>query len=165
MRKFGWIKMVATQSIDELASIQALGPDALNVPVADFVKIMQSKSKSIKACLLDQTLVAGCGNIYADEALWASGIHPRIPAKTLPVQTLGRLHQELQHVLKLSLEQGGSSSKNYINALGEKGKYLEFARVYQRREQACFKCGSLIRRIKVAGRGTHICPSCQRERI
>ena len=163
MRKFGWIQMTATKDLDNFKSIQALGPDALSISAADFVKIFKLKSKSVKACLLDQTLLAGCGNIYADEALWASKIHPRTPAKTLSEKTLKLLHKELQAVLKLSLEQGGSSSKNYINALGEKGKYLEFAKVYQRREEACFRCTSLIRRIEVAGRGTHICPVCQKE--
>ena len=162
VRKFGWIKMYTTKNLEELSLFQQLGPDALSVSESDFLRIIQGRAKTIKACLLDQTLLAGCGNIYADESLWASFIHPKTAAKELSKSSLKLLRQELQRILRLSLEQGGSSSKNYINASGEKGQYLKFAKVYQRRGEPCARCGSLIRRVVVASRGTHLCEDCQK---
>ena len=162
VRKFGWIKMHATDELEDLPLFQSLGPDALSVSESEFLQILQHRGKSIKACLLDQTILAGCGNIYADESLWASRIHPKTAARDVPKTALKQLCQKLQQILKLSLAQGGSSSKNYINARGEKGQYLKFAKVYQRRDMPCFRCPSLIRRVVVAGRGTHFCPLCQK---
>ena len=162
MRKFGWIKILPTELVQKVEMISKLGPDALSVSSKRFVQLLQQRKKAIKACLLDQTIVAGCGNIYADESLWLSCIHPRTAACELGQEKLRVLHEKLQSVLRLSIAQGGSSSRNYVNALGEKGSYLDFVKVYQRTGQPCINCKTMIERIVVAGRGTHICPDCQR---
>ena len=162
MRKFGWIKIMPTQLLKELEIIGKLGPDALDISDTKFVQILQKRKKSIKACLLDQTIIAGCGNIYADESLWLSEIHPRTPANQIREGKLKNLNKQLKSVLKLSIKLGGSSSRNYVNALGERGSYLDFVKVYQRTGQPCARCSKEIERIVVAGRGTHICPKCQR---
>ena len=161
MRKFGWIKLLRTRQIVESSPVKELGPDALTVSCEYFVRLFQKRQKNIKACLLDQSIIAGCGNIYADEALWSSKIHPQQPAANLKKSELSRLWQELQRVLKHSIEQGGTSSKNYINSLGMKGNYLKYINVYQKTGQPCKRCQTNIKRIVVASRGTHICESCQ----
>ncbi|MEM6997582.1 MAG: bifunctional DNA-formamidopyrimidine glycosylase/DNA-(apurinic or apyrimidinic site) lyase [Patescibacteria group bacterium] len=163
VRKFGWVRLLPTATLDEVNFLKKLGPDALSVDVAEFVKLFKVRKKSIKACLLDQTIVAGCGNIYADEALWMSQIHPSTKANNLSKKKLTELHANLQDVLRLSIQKGGSSNKNYVNAEGRQGSYLDFANVYQRADEACNRCGDTIKRIVVAGRGTHICESCQRK--
>ena len=163
MRKFGWIKILPTESVHKAEMISKLGPDALAVSSKRFVQCLYRRKKLIKACLLDQTIIAGCGNIYADESLWLSGIHPRTAACELGQEKLQDLRKQLQSVLRLSIAQGGSSSRNYVNAFGEKGSYLDFVKVYQRTGQPCIDCQTTIERIVVAGRGTHICPNCQRQ--
>lgn len=164
-RKFGWMRLLPTIEIMNLDFFKKVGPEPL---AADFTwqvmrERMQRRLKSnIKAVLLDQTVLAGVGNIYADEALWAAKIHPQTEVRELlPVQ-FEKLHQELIHVLKLSIEKGGSTNRNYVNAEGKRGSYKEFARVFRREGQACPRCSSMIIKIRVAGRGTHICPKCQK---
>ena len=162
MRKFGWVRLLPTPALLELDFLKKLGPDALEVSPSDFLNLITSRQKAIKACLLDQTIVAGCGNIYADEALWVSKLHPRISAKDITKTKMLHLHNALQTVLKASIAEGGSSSKNYINAKGERGRYLDSANVYQKQGDSCSRCQTAIRRIVVVNRGTHICPKCQK---
>ena len=161
MRKFGWIKICATNLLSSSEPINKLGPDALSVGRKEFVQLLKGRKKSVKACLLDQTIIAGCGNIYADESLWFSGTHPSILACDLDNKQLASLHRHLRRVLRLSIERGGSSIQDYVDSRGQKGEYGNFLKVYQRTEQPCPRCGTGIRRIVVAGRGTHLCPKCQ----
>ena len=161
MRKFGWIKICPLDSIAEIESVSKLGPDALEVNSKKFVQLLSKRKKTIKACLLDQTIIAGCGNIYADEALWLSSIHPAVPGCNLNHSQLRTLHQQLQHILRLSIEKGGSSIQNYVDSLGQEGAYGDFLKAYQRTGQPCFRCKTSLRRIVVASRGTHFCPKCQ----
>ncbi|MCA9348791.1 bifunctional DNA-formamidopyrimidine glycosylase/DNA-(apurinic or apyrimidinic site) lyase [Candidatus Saccharibacteria bacterium] len=161
-RKFGWVRLLPTLEVGEINFMKNLGPDALTVTDTEFVKRFKSRHKSIKACLLDQTILAGCGNIYADEALWASQIHPKTTASKLTDKQLAELHRCLQQVLKLSISLGGSSSKNYVNAQGERGSYLTFANAYGRDGLPCNRCGQEMTKMVVAGRGTHVCQGCQR---
>ena len=162
MRKFGWIKILNSDEIENSDFINQLGPDLLKIDSKEFIQKLSKKSKNIKSCLLDQTIVSGCGNIYADESLWASRIHPGMPAYELTRKQLSGLHRNLQNVLRFSIKQGGSSSRNYVNALGLKGKYLDFVNVYQRSGLPCARCQTPIERIVVASRGTHLCPACQK---
>jgi formamidopyrimidine-DNA glycosylase len=112
--------------------------------------------------LLDQTVVAGIGNIYADESLWAAKIHPETKVMDVPPKQLKILFKELQAVLRLAIEKGGSTDRNYVNAEGKKGSYMSFARVFRREGKPCPRCGTTIIKTRVAGRGTHICPHCQK---
>ena len=163
MRKFGWIKLLSTGLVKQTDFISKLGPDALTIGEKEFIHRLNQRRKCIKACLLDQSIIAGCGNIYADESLCLSGIHPQIPASHLKTRQLKILREKLQHVLKLSIEKGGSSSRNYVNASGERGRYLDFAYAYQRTGLPCRRCSNTIKRTVVAGRGTHYCAVCQKE--
>lgn len=161
-RKFGWVRLLPTGAIDESEPVVKLGPDALSITTDQLKSGLANKRRGIKACLLDQTILAGCGNIYADESLWASRIDPRLGVDCLSDSQIDNLRSNLQQILQLSIDSGGSSSRNYVNAEGRRGDYLsKFARVYGRAGQPCHRCQSPIERTVVAGRGTHWCPPCQ----
>jgi formamidopyrimidine-DNA glycosylase len=163
-RKFGWMRLLPTLEIANLDFFKKVGPEPLN---ADFTwqffqeRLLRRPNSSVKAVLLDQTVVAGIGNIYADESLWGAKIHPATQVSKLSPEQFKLLHKELIFVLKLAIEKGGSSDKNYVNAKGKKGSYMSFARVFRREGQACPRCGTIIIKTRVAGRGTHTCPHCQ----
>ena len=163
-RKFGWMKLYPTLEVPNIDFMKRVGPEPLDdqFTAAAFVeRFLRRKNTSIKAALLDQTVVAGVGNIYADEALWGAKIHPASLVKALPSAQLKVLFAELQFVLRLAIEKGGSTDRNYVNAEGKRGSYIDFARVFRREGQACPRCGSTIIKTRVAGRGTHTCPVCQ----
>ena len=161
-RKFGWMRLIPTNQVMELAFFKKVGPEPL---AADFdwrkfsERLARRRNSNIKAVLLDQTIVAGIGNIYADEALWGAKIHPSTLVKDLKAGKVHKLYDELIYVLKLSIEKGGSSDKNYVNAEGKRGSYLSFARVFRREGQPCPRCSHEIIKIRVAGRGTHYAQS------
>lgn len=163
-RKFGWIKLVPTPEVSALPFMQKVGPEPL---VATFTadefaaRFARRKNTTIKAALLDQTVVAGVGNIYADESLWGAQIDPRRRVKTITHDEFERLYTELRFVMNKAIEKGGSTDKNYVNAEGKRGSYLDFARVFRQEGKPCVRCGSTIEKIKHAGRGTHLCVICQ----
>lgn len=162
-RKFGWIKLYRDDEIAQV--ISRLGPEPLDdsLAQAEFIARMRRRSgTTVKAALLDQSVIAGVGNIYADESLWAAQIHPRCKVREITDEKLGNLLNEVKHVLELAIEKGGSTDKNYVDAEGRRGSYLSFARVFRREGQPCMRCSAMIMKIRVAGRGTHVCPSCQR---
>lgn len=165
-RKFGWMKLLPSIEVPNIEFMKRVGPEPLS---ADFTqrdfrnRLARRPNTNIKATLLDQTVIAGVGNIYADESLWGAKIHPKALVKNLSTQQQNKLYEELRYVLNLAIEKGGSTDRNYVNAEGKKGSYLSFARVFRREGQTCPRCGTIIIKIRVAGRGTHICPQCQKE--
>ncbi|HUS25798.1 MAG TPA: bifunctional DNA-formamidopyrimidine glycosylase/DNA-(apurinic or apyrimidinic site) lyase [Nevskiaceae bacterium] len=164
-RKFGWMRLLPTAEVPHLDFFQKVGPEPLaaDFTAADFAKRLQRRSKSgIKAVLLDQTVVAGIGNIYADESLWGAKIHPETRVQDISSAKLKKLYTSLQAVLRKSIEKGGSTDRNYVNAEGKRGSYLSFANVFRRQGQPCPRCGTTIIKLKVAGRGTHVCLYCQK---
>ncbi len=167
-RKFGWIRLIPTELVIDLAFSHSVGPEPLadDFLIDDFIKRLERRlNTNIKATLLDQSVVAGIGNIYADESLWGARIHPSTLVKNVPKSKLKILYSEIRQVMSLSIEKGGSTNRNYVNAEGKKGSYMDFARVFRREGQACSRCGDEIKKIRVAGRGTHICPKCQKLKI
>ncbi len=164
-RKFGWMRLIPTLQIEELDFFKKVGPEPLNSDFTNKVfieRLMRRRNSNIKAVLLDQTVLAGVGNIYADESLWGASIHPKLRVSDISKSKLETLHEELLYVLKLAIEKGGSTDRNYVNAEGKKGSYMSFARVFRRENQPCPRCGSIIIKTRVAGRGTHTCPNCQK---
>lgn len=156
-------KWGADSTIDFLRKVgpEPLEPDFTHQVFVDRIK--KRKNTSVKAAILDQTVLAGVGNIYADEALWGAKIHPASRVIEVSENKLKTLHKEIIFVLNLSIEKGGSTDRNYVNAEGKKGSYIEFARVFRRENQDCPRHpGTKIVKIRVAGRGTHICPKCQK---
>lgn len=164
-RKFGWVRLVPTVEIDNIDFFKKLGPEPLasDFTAKDFsARIRKRPNSKIKPLLMDQTVIAGVGNIYADEALWGAKIHPEKRASDISEAKLNKLYEELIYVLRLAIEKGGSTDKNYVDANGKKGSYLEFARVFRRENLPCPRCGTTIIKTRVGGRGTHLCPKCQR---
>jgi formamidopyrimidine-DNA glycosylase len=119
------------------------------------------RSAKLKSLLLDQSFIAGVGNIYADEALWRARLHPLRAADTLEDRDVRRLHRALRQVLRQGIENRGSSFSDYVGADGEPGDNAERLAVYRRTEQPCYRCGRRIERIVVGQRSTHFCPRCQ----
>ena len=163
MRKFGWIKLLPTTELKEEKSIAKLGPEPLiGNPTPEYLKRMSRHPKSlVKAALLNQEIVAGIGNIYADEALWGAMIHPKTRVENLSKKQLENILNAAIEVMSFSINKGGSTDRNYLNAKGEKGSYLTFANVFRKEGKPCPRCGHVIEKIRVAGRGTHICSNCQ----
>ena len=164
-RKFGWMRLMPTIEVENLDFFKKVGPEPLssNFTAEMFIQRFQRrKNTNIKAALLDQTVVAGIGNIYADESLWGAYIHPATLVKDVPDQKLKDLYKEARYVLNLSIQKGGSTDKNYVDAEGKRGSYLDFARVFRRENLPCPRCGTTVQKIRVAGRGTHFCPTCQK---
>ncbi|MGH7237399.1 MAG: bifunctional DNA-formamidopyrimidine glycosylase/DNA-(apurinic or apyrimidinic site) lyase [Candidatus Saccharimonadales bacterium] len=165
-RKFGWMRLLPTAEVPNIDFFKYVGPEPLE---ASFgwkqlsERLSRRPNSNIKSVLLDQTVIAGIGNIYADESLWGAKIHPAALVKNLSPAKVKGLHVAIVEVLKLSIEKGGSTDRNYVDAEGKKGSYLSFARVFRREGQACPRCGYEIIKTRVAARGTHFCPNCQKE--
>ena len=165
-RKFGWMRLLPSAEVMNLPFMQKVGPEPLE---SDFTaqqfsdRFTRRARTSIKAALLDQSVVAGVGNIYADESLWGARIHPKRLVGSITAAEFESLYDEVRAVMNLSIEKGGSTDRNYVNAEGGRGSYMDFARVFRREGQACSRCGAEIIKFKAAGRGTHICPVCQVE--
>lgn len=164
-RKFGWVKLYPTVEVQFIDFIQKLGPEPLTPEFTAIIfaqRLIRRKNSTIKAVILDQTVLAGVGNIYADESLWGAKIHPSKLVKDLAPRQITKLHHEIQFVLQLAIEKGGSTNRNYVNAEGKKGSYMDFARVFRRENLPCPRCGTTIIKTRVAARGTHLCPGCQK---
>lgn len=163
-RKFGWVRLYPISEIPTIDFMRTVGPEPLEdvFTAEQFVgRIRRRNGTTIKAALLDQTVLAGVGNIYADESLWGACIHPASRVRDLDNEQLARLLGEIKFVMNLSIEKGGSTDKNYVTAEGKRGSYIDFARVFRREGLACSRCGTVIEKSRVAGRGTHHCPICQ----
>ncbi|MDR2378053.1 MAG: hypothetical protein LBD70_01310 [Bifidobacteriaceae bacterium] len=165
-RRFGWLAVTPTAAVEEIGLLAKMGPEPFD-PNAwpEFRRRARRHPRAaIKAVLLDQSVVAGIGNIYADESLWAARVHPATPVAALSDRKLKELLAAAGSVMELSLSLGGSTDRNYVDAEGRRGAYLDFAKVFRRQGQACPRCGGAIAKIRLAGRGTHLCPRCQRRR-
>lgn len=164
-RRFGWIKLTKTAKLHEEPFIEKLGPEPLEGnPLDRFLKnLKRHPNTSIKSAILNQSVIAGVGNIYADESLWQAKIHPETKVKNVSKKDLTNLLRAIQSTMTDSIKAGGSTMKNYIKADSSKGNYLDkFAKVFRREGKVCARCGAVIIKIRVAGRGTHLCPSCQK---
>jgi len=157
VRQFGSIEYSETAN----PRVAALGPDALSISVDDFAARLAGRKTCIKALLLNQAFVAGLGNIYVDEILFRTRIHPLRPVAGVPKAVIPQLHREMRKILISAIERGGSSISDYVDAEGRKGSFQDLHQVYGREGLACVECGSLIVKITVAQRGTHFCPACQ----
>lgn len=169
-RKFGWIKLLPTNEVENLDFFKKVGPEPLNgnpdLPKQFINNTRRHNNTTIKAAILNQSVVAGIGNIYADESLWCSKVHPATKVKNLSDKKLREILQCAIDVMTKSIKSGGSTMKNYIRADGTKGDYLEkFANVFRKEGQECPRCGTKIEKIRITGRGTHICPQCQKIKV
>ncbi|MEG0289474.1 MAG: DNA-formamidopyrimidine glycosylase [Carnobacterium sp.] len=164
VRKFGRMTLVPLGEQESVAGLKTLGPEPVpeTFKLASFQKTLKQKTRAIKPLLLDQKVVAGLGNIYVDEALFKAKIHPLRSANTLTLSETKRLHEAIIQVLGEAVEAGGTTIRTYKNALGEAGSFQVKLHVYGKTNEPCIYCGTPIQKLKVAQRGTHICPSCQK---
>ncbi len=164
-RKFGWVRLMPTIEVPNLDFFKKVGPEPLTdefTPKVFIDRVKKRANTTIKAAILDQTVLAGVGNIYADESLWGAKIHPGTRVRDVSDAKLKSLHGEIRYVLNLSIEKGGSTDRNYVNAEGKRGSYIDFARVFRQEGKPCPRHpDTLIVKTRVAARGTHLCPKCQ----
>lgn len=163
VRKFGTMHLFKRGAEADQLPLAKLGPEPFSADFSAryFMERLKKTDRIIKAVLLDQTIVAGLGNIYADEVLFRSGIHPCRSAKTLTVKEAEMLKNQIVQTLNEAIEAGGSSVNTYMNSLGLAGSFQNKLNVYGKKGQECVNCGTIIEKIKAVGRGTHFCPSCQ----
>lgn len=166
VRKFGTFDLIAKSQLSAFFAKRKLGPEPKKetFKLKTFEAALLSSQKPIKPHLLDQTLVAGLGNIYVDEVLWAAKVHPETASSRLNKAEIKRLHDETIRILALGIEKGGSTVRTYRNALGADGTMQDYLQVYGQTGKPCPRCGQAIVKLKVGGRGTHICPKCQKKR-
>ncbi len=157
-RQFGRVEVC-----EELpARVQKLGPDALHVDFETFAALLKVRKSRMKSLLLNQDFLRGLGNIYADEALFRAGIHPLAIGSRLKKDRVRKLYDVIRAVLAEAIVSKGSSISDYVDSNGDKGSFQDLHRVYRRTDKPCVVCGTPIRRILVAQRGTHFCPKCQK---
>ena len=166
VRKFGTMELLIKDHLEPYFAARKLGPEPTEADflLPPFAAALGRSKKPIKPYLLEQTLVVGLGNIYVDETLWRARIHPARPAASLKPAEVKRLREQIIEVLQLGIEKRGSTIRTYRNALGEDGTMQDFLQVYGKTGQPCARCGSPIEKIKLGGRGTHLCPHCQKAR-
>lgn len=163
VRQFGTMHLFPKGEEWSAPPLHKLGVEPLDesfTPGA-FRKLLAGRTTKIKPLLLNQEIVAGIGNIYADEALFLAGIHPAREANSLIRAELDRLHGAIVQTLREAVEAGGSSVKSYVNGQGEMGMFQHRLKVYGRKQEPCLTCGGMVEKIVLGGRGTHYCPTCQ----
>lgn len=163
VRKFGRMYLVEAGQEFKLPNLMKLGPEPRpdTFKLNDFKEKLKKHSKNIKALLLDQTAVVGLGNIYTDEVLFQSGIHPSRPADSLDDEEVKKLRLAIFDVLNLATEKRGTTIRSYATPDGEEGEFQNFLKVYGREGLECVECGEEIEKEKIAQRGTHFCSKCQ----
>lgn len=163
-RRFGYVQVVPTLSLPSFPFLASLGPEPLkDLTVNRFIAICKNSSRPIKLLLLDQTRIAGIGNIYACEALWMAQIHPQQNANRLTQKQFKIVFRAIETVLKEGIAKGGASDNAYKDLFGHIGNYQNFFKVYAREGEPCRRCGTVIEKIIVGGRGTYLCPNCQKQ--
>ncbi len=166
MRRFGRLWLLDGLDPDDpdeamtAAGLGPLGPEALEMDADAFRQRLRAQ-RSVKALLLDQGRIAGLGNIYADEALFAAGVHPTRCCCEIDGDAARRLLRQVKSVLRRAIRAGGTTFSDYRSPYGDMGRFRRRLQVYQRRGEPCRKCGTRIEKMVVAGRGTHFCPACQ----
>ena len=159
VRRFGRMALLGNGAHERV--LGGLGVEPLEVSEAEFRTRIQARKARIKAVLLNQSVLRGIGNIYADESLWRAKIHPEKIGARLKDDELRRLYRAVQHILREAIRLRGSSISDYVDLDGGRGEFQQKHRAYQHDGKKCFRCSTIIRRIIVAGRSTHFCPQCQ----
>lgn len=166
LRQFGYVKLVAKEQLKELLEKKEnYGPEPLakEFTLEVFEKLLKKyPKKKIKPLLMDQTFLAGIGNLYADEILFAAGVLPLRSVGKLKPQETKKIYQNIIHILKLAIKHRGTSADLYVDTEGKPGNFVSLLKVYGREGKKCFRCGGRIKRIKINGRSAHFCPRCQK---
>lgn len=161
VRRFGRIFLTSDPQNQLPEGVRRLGPEPREWKSEAFISFLKKRQARIKSLLLDQKIVAGLGNIYADESLHRAGIHPLRRPYQIPRTRLGRLHTNMCEVLEEAIARGGSSTSDYLHLNSRPGSFQKFHRVYGRKGKSCLACSSLIRTVRISGRTSSFCPQCQ----
>ena len=161
-RQFGRIYLLDSRNVCNLKQLNMLGPEANRVSKQEFLKRLSKRKGRIKPLLLNQSFLAGLGNIYCDESLYSAGIHPLCLAYKISRGKQIKLHQAIQRILNSAIAHGGSSVENYLDSQGKPGRYQKKHKVYRKTGRPCSVCRNPIQRIKIGGRSTHFCSFCQK---
>ena len=174
LRQFGMLKVVNGEELRDIKSKYGIEPGRPNFTLRNFRQVFKNRKTNIKALLLNQRVISGLGNIYVDEALFASKIHPQRPANSLITNEQKRLFNAIGRIIKLAIKNNGTTFSDFIDSKGRKGNFKQMLKVYGRQNKKCLRCQRKvearplplgvvkIKKIKVAGRGTHFCPRCQK---
>lgn len=162
LRKFAKVEFWETVELEE--NLKKLGPEPLEkgFTFEKFKKTLENKKGKIKQVLMNQEVIVGIGNIYSDEALWRAGVHPERKTNNVTDKELKKLFETIKEVFKKGIELKGESFSDYRTIEGEKGNFDKERKVYRRKGEKCFQCGSEIKKIKMGGRSAHFCPDCQK---
>lgn len=163
-RRFGRLRLYRDDELWAQKGLKELGPEPLEIPATNFAKLCRRRPRMIKAALLDQSFMAGVGNIYADESLYSARIHPRRLTTSLSPTKLAELHGHLLRLLKRAIKLHGTSVDSYSGVNGRAGGFQTYLAVYGREGEPCSRCGTAIVRRKIGARSAHFCPKCQRVR-
>ena len=164
VRKFGFLLCLEGDPMAACAELACLGPEPLDVGLAEFAALVGRRKGRIKSLLLDQTAIAGIGNVYADEMLFDARIHPGMPASSLGKRAVERLYDSMKKILTLAIAEKGSTLRDYRDAEGKAGNFQFFHKVYDRKGEPCVTCGTPVRMTRIGGRSSHFCPKCQRKK-
>ncbi len=164
IRRFGWIRIEKTPDVESESFIKKLGPEPFrDLTLELFRQIITKTVRPIKVVLMDQTKIGGVGNIYANDALWLAGVHPKTPAKTIDSTSSKLLFEAILSVLSSGLKYGGASELTFVTPDGEEGEYQKHTLVYGLEGEPCERCHkSVIKKVFLGGRGTYFCPVCQK---
>ncbi len=163
LRKFAYLKIVDSKELNSIL-LSNYGPEPLSpdFSLTFLESLVKKRRTSIKALLLNQRAIAGLGNIYVDESLFLAGIRPQRLANSLIKMEVSKLRRAINHLIKKAIKERGTTFSTYIDSRGKQGNFSRFLKVYGRGGKKCLNCGHLIVKTKLAGRGTHYCPHCQR---
>jgi formamidopyrimidine-DNA glycosylase len=158
-RLFGELRIL--DNWQNLKFIKELGPEPFNIDFKKFREILKNRKTKIKVLIMDQKFISGIGNLYANEALFRARIDPRRPANSLSDKEKDLLFKEIKNTLSEAIKYGGSSVDDYVRVSGKPGNYARYHKVYDRKGEKC-RCGGIVKRIVLGGRGTYFCPRCQK---
>ncbi|GIW80352.1 MAG: formamidopyrimidine-DNA glycosylase [Gemmatales bacterium] len=163
VRRFGSVSLFTQQECEQFFVASGLGPEPFTLSAELLYRKLQATRRCLKAVLLDQRVVAGLGNIYADEALFEAKLHPQLSGQKITLAEAHSLKRAIVTVLRRAIEKRGSSIRDYLGGMGERGNYQREFRVYGQAGKPCSRCRFAIARIRLAGRSTYFCPSCQKK--
>lgn len=162
IRQFGYLKIVELDELERIKSGYGIEPLTKNFRLEEFKKIFKNRKTNIKAVLLNQKLISGIGNIYADEILFDAGVNPKRIAGKLSGKEIESIFHSSQKIIKKAIKYRGTTFSDYVDTAGKKGNFSRFLRVYGQEGNKCHKCGGVVKKIKLGGRGTRFCPKCQK---
>lgn len=162
MRKFGYLEIVNQKQLENIIAKYGIEPGLKNFTLKNLIDVFRNKKTSVKAVLLDQNLIAGIGNIYADEILFSAGVKPDRLGFELTQKEIKKIHEASLCIIKKAIKYRGTTFNNYVDSEGKQGGFYKLLKIYDRKGEKCYRCKSIIEKTRIAGRGTYYCPKCQK---